>query len=115
MEINLKSKKWSEIVLIHFPRNWQYYKSLVFDFYNPNAENIKFEIKIGDHFSMWGFFPKARKFVIGNTLKTGWNTICIDVNEIAEVINISSEKKIIHLRILSEDCRLYIDNMRIEI
>lgn len=114
MEVKWGTDKWSELVFVHFPEEWEYYKNFGFDIYNSSNEELSFEFKVGDKFDSDGFYFKEKKFVVKSSLTPGLNKININVSEIAKKISIISEKKVIYLRFFKKNSLFYLDNMRLE-
>jgi len=114
MQIYWKTSEWAELVLVHFPEDWQNYKYFIFDIFNGNKESTNFEIKIGDRFDYASFYPKANKFVLKTALKPGWNNFKLKIADLKKKIDIAAERKVIHLRFFNKDKVFYLDNMRLE-
>jgi hypothetical protein len=114
MQINWKTSKWGELVLMYFPEDWQKYKNFGFDIFNPDNQELSLELKIGDKFDTLSFYPKANKFIIKTTLKPGWNKFKLKMSDIKNKIDVAAERKVIHLRFFNKGKAFYLDNMRLE-
>jgi len=114
MEIRWNSTRWGELVLVHFPENWNSYRQLCLDVFNPNPGSLKFEINVGDKFDNSSFYPEKNRFVEIFTLEHGLNKLRIDIEEISDVIKITAPKKTIHLRFFDTNKIFFVDNMRLE-
>lgn len=114
MEIRWNPTRWGELVLIHFPENWNLYRQLCLDVFNPSPVALNLEISVGDKFDNSGFYPGRKRFVELFTLERGLNKLRIGVKKISDVIDIAAPKKTIHLRFFDKDKTFYVDNMRLE-
>jgi hypothetical protein len=113
MEVYWRLKRWGEMVLLHFPQDWQYYQRFAFDVYNPGPEGFTLEVRVGDLFDSVDFNPDLSRFVAQRRIGHGFNRVSFRVRDIGAKIKIDAERKIIRLRILSSDKLFYLDNMRL--
>jgi hypothetical protein len=114
LKINWKTNKWGELVFIRFPENWNGYKTLDFDAYNPGNRETKMEIKVADYFDDKSFYYYAIKYTRVINIKPGNNNIKLSIDEMSKTINIKSPRKALHVRFYESASICYLDNMRLE-
>lgn len=114
MQVKWQKAEWVELILVHFPEEWQLFRSLTLDIFNANNGSEEFKIKIGDKFDASGFYSKANKYTFEKSLKPGLNRININIGDIKKQINISADRKVIHLFFFGKDKTFYIDNVKLE-
>jgi hypothetical protein len=113
MEVDWNSFGRLELVLYHFPQDWTGYTRFLFDVYNPSAQDLMIELKIGDFFNASGFYPHRKRFEFIRQALPGWNHYDIPFKQISDSININSERKAIFLRTSGKNAVFYVDNVRI--
>ncbi len=110
-----REKKWGQLVITHFPRDWRGYAALAFDVYNPGAP-FMMEIRVGDWYHRYTHDPNLSRFVLRRTVSSGSNEIRILLEDISRRIRPNAARRIIHFSI--EDRKqprtFYLDHVRLE-
>ena len=84
LKIELDSKKkYSEVTLIHMPKNWEGYKYLLINIYNPNEDVLKITAKITDYIHDMSDQSHNNRYNKGFTLLEGqWSIIKIPLEDV---------------------------------
>ena len=114
MRVELSGRRWTELVLIFFPQEWEHYQWLALDIANPDDVVLSWEVRIGDYFDSANFHPETSAFARSGNLRRGLERVRFPMREIAQKIDISSRRKIIHFRVFAEHAVFFIDNARLE-
>jgi VanZ family protein len=83
LKVFLNTSKYSGTFLEYFPRNWKGYSALSFEAYNPNSEPLQITCRLHDRQHMRGIQYYSDRFNKRYLLKKGWNTVRIDLEEVA--------------------------------
>jgi len=114
MQIYWNTPEEAQLVLVEFANGWDSYRNLVFDIYNPNSENISFEIWLVDNFTESRLSKENRNVIREYSLKNGMNTVSLAVPELAEKTRIMTGKQVVKVEFYAYESIFYIDNMRLE-
>ena len=83
LKIQLDTTEYSGVGLKYFPRDWQNYKALIFSVYNPASKPSKLTCRVRDRRHTQGPQLYSDRFNKSYVLDNGWNTIKINIEEIA--------------------------------
>ena len=105
---------WEEIALVYFPEQWNKYRYLKLDIYNPQDTFFHLQFRVGDYFDDEKFYLDSQRFKKEMELNKGWNKLEFNMSEIAKKIDINSPHKSIHLSFFRDPKgKVYIDNIRL--
>ncbi len=83
LKVLLNTSKYSGTFLEYFPRNWQGFSVLSFEVYNPSSEPLQITCRVHDREHTRGIQYFSDRFSKRYLLKKGWNTVLIDLEEVA--------------------------------
>jgi hypothetical protein len=86
LKIWLNTSKYSGVALKYFPTDWQGYRALKFNVYNPSSEPLKITCRVHDRQHTRGREPELYDDRFNRTylLNKGWAPITIDLEELAD-------------------------------
>lgn len=83
LKVQLATTEYSGVGLKYFPRDWRNYEALTFSVYNPESKPIKLTCRVHDRRHTEGPQQFSDRFNKSYVLGKGWNTIKINLDEIA--------------------------------
>jgi len=82
LQIEFTTERYSGVSLQHFPRDWQGYSVLQFEYYNPSEEPIYVTCRIHDRGHVEGDQLYSDRFNRQIQLHSGWNNFQIRIQEV---------------------------------
>jgi VanZ family protein len=82
LKVEFGTEKYSGLGLVYFPRDWQGYKTLQFDVYNSQLDELKITVRIHDQLHREGEQLFSDRFNRRFQLQHGWNTVSISLAEV---------------------------------
>jgi VanZ family protein len=82
LKVLLNADLYSGIALFYFPGDWEGYHSFQFSIYNPDTEMLSITCRIHDKKHVQGPELYEDRFNRKYVLRTGWNTITINMKDI---------------------------------
>jgi hypothetical protein len=83
LRVEMDTSFYSDIRLVHFPRNWTGSRFLRMDVFNPSSEEIVISCKIHDRQHEDGTRHYGDRYNEVVRFKSGWNDLRIDLGEVA--------------------------------
>jgi len=112
--INKKSESNIELATVHFPRQWNSYKTLELDIFNDSDKPGTLWIRLGSQYDARKFYVKSQKFSRDFVLKPGENTIVIPIHDMAKPFGRLPKRKSLHFNFPAGDGgRYYLDYLRV--
>lgn len=119
LHVRLTTAKYTGASLKYFPGNWQGYDSVQFRIFNPLNESLSVICRMHDEQHEKGTYHAADRYNQGFVLKSGWNTITIDLKDVvhAPEDRIMDVRKMRNLHIFAMDLKhprdMFIDDVKL--
>ncbi|WP_136808122.1 hypothetical protein [Desulfosediminicola flagellatus] len=119
LHVRLTTAKYTGASLKYFPGNWQGYDSVQFRVFNPLTESLSVICRMHDEQHEKGTYHAADRYNQGFVLKSGWNTITIDLKDVvhAPENRIMDVRKMRNMNIFAMDLKrprdMFIDDVKL--
>lgn len=118
MKLYLNTDSFSGIVGEGLNRNWVGYKTLAFDFYNPNPYVLILHVKVEDHQTMLSGYKFSDRYNGIYIMRPGLNNYTVSLDKVAEApenrkMNFENTRLSFFFANLSKKTFVYLDNVRL--
>lgn len=118
MKLYLNTDSFSGIVGEGLNRNWLGYKTLAFDFYNPNPYVLILHVKVEDHQTMLSGYKFSDRYNGIYIMRPGLNNYTVSLDKVAEApenrrMNFENTRLSFFFANLSKKTFVYLDNVRL--